>query len=61
MPVQRLPLLSQKNGQKNLELKRVIATSAEKKPRFDWKRLVESMDSCFCEYYGIGEIAEEIS
>ncbi|MDR2737915.1 MAG: ribonucleoside-diphosphate reductase subunit alpha [Puniceicoccales bacterium] len=48
------------NGQKNLELKRVIATSAEEKPRFDWKRLVESMDSCFCEYYSIGEIAEKI-
>ncbi|MDR1890699.1 MAG: ribonucleoside-diphosphate reductase subunit alpha [Puniceicoccales bacterium] len=46
--------------QKNLELKRVIATPMEEKPRFDWKRLVENDDECVCEYYNIGEIADKI-
>ncbi|MDR2779132.1 MAG: ribonucleoside-diphosphate reductase subunit alpha [Puniceicoccales bacterium] len=46
--------------QKNLELKRVIATPMEEKPRFDWKRLVENDDECVCEYYNVGEIADKI-
>jgi ribonucleoside-diphosphate reductase alpha chain len=44
----------------NLELKRIIATPAEEKPKFDWRRLIENENSCFCEYYNIGEIAERI-
>jgi ribonucleoside-diphosphate reductase alpha chain len=46
--------------QKNLNLKRVIATPAEEKPKFDWKRLVESCSDRVCESRDIGEIAEKI-
>jgi ribonucleoside-diphosphate reductase alpha chain len=56
-----LPRTEQKMSiQKNLELKRVIGTPIEEKPRFDWKRLVENDSECVCEYYNVGEIADKI-
>jgi ribonucleoside-diphosphate reductase alpha chain len=48
------------NVQKKPELKRIIATPAEEKPRFNWKRLLEKEDNCACAYCSAGEIAEKI-
>ncbi|MDR1401680.1 MAG: ribonucleoside-diphosphate reductase subunit alpha [Puniceicoccales bacterium] len=48
------------NIQKKPELKRIVATPAEEKPKFNWKRLVETDGSCACAYCSAGEIAEKI-
>ncbi|MDR3144185.1 MAG: ribonucleoside-diphosphate reductase subunit alpha [Puniceicoccales bacterium] len=58
-----MSLLSPKktmNAKKNLELKRIIGTPIEEKPRFDWRRLVDCDGACICEYYSVGEIADKI-
>jgi ribonucleoside-diphosphate reductase alpha chain len=52
--------LENMNVQKNLELKRIIGTPVEEKPRFDWRRLVDGDGACLCEYYSVGEIADKI-
>ncbi|MDR1433519.1 MAG: ribonucleoside-diphosphate reductase subunit alpha [Puniceicoccales bacterium] len=41
-------------------MKRVIATPAEEKPKFNWERLIESDGTCVCGYCPAGEIAEKI-
>ncbi|MDR1595839.1 MAG: ribonucleoside-diphosphate reductase subunit alpha [Puniceicoccales bacterium] len=48
------------NVQKKLELKRIVATPAEEKPKFDWKRLVENNVACTSDYCPGWEIAEKI-
>ena len=54
------PMEQMMNVQKQQELKRVIATPAEEKPKFNWKRLIENDGACTCDHCPAGEIAEKI-
>ena len=48
------------NNQNNLDLKRIIATPAEEKPRFNWAKLVQNDPICASQHHHAEAIAEII-